>query len=37
MADLVNAQRLAVALAARKGLDPDAPRHLTRSIILADR
>jgi fructoselysine-6-P-deglycase FrlB-like protein len=37
MADLVNAQRLAVALAERKGLDPDAPRHLTRSIILADR
>jgi len=36
MADLVSAQRLAVALAARKGLDPDSPRHLTRSIILAD-
>ena len=36
MADLVNAQRLAVALAERKGLDPDSPRHLTRSIILAD-
>ena len=36
MADLVNAQRLAVVLAERKGLDPDSPRHLTRSIILAD-
>jgi fructoselysine-6-P-deglycase FrlB-like protein len=36
MADLVSAQRLAVALAGRKGLDPDSPRHLTRSIILAD-
>jgi fructoselysine-6-P-deglycase FrlB-like protein len=37
MADLVRAQRLAVALAERKALDPDAPRRLTRSIILADR
>ena len=37
MADLVSAQRLAVAVAERKGLDPDAPRHLTRSIVLADR
>ena len=36
MADLVNAQRVAVAIAERKGLDPDTPRHLTRSIILAD-
>ena len=36
MADLVNAQRLAVVLAERKGLDPDSPRHLTRSIVLAD-
>jgi fructoselysine-6-P-deglycase FrlB-like protein len=31
---LVRLQRLAVANAERKGLDPDAPRHLTRSIIL---
>lgn len=36
MASLVGAQRLAVALAERKGLDPDAPRNLTRSIVLAD-
>lgn len=34
MAELVRAQRLAVALSLHKGLDPDAPRHLTRSIIL---
>lgn len=31
---LVRLQRLAVANAEAKGLDPDAPRHLTRSIIL---
>lgn len=36
MAHLVSAQRLAVAIAERKGLDPDAPRNLTRSIVLAD-
>lgn len=34
MAQLVRAQRLAVAVAERKGLDPDAPRNLTRSIVL---
>ncbi|SIR72153.1 SIS domain-containing protein [Micromonospora avicenniae] len=34
MADLVLAQRLAVGLATRRGLDPDEPRHLTRSVIL---
>ncbi|MFE9654405.1 SIS domain-containing protein [Micromonospora sp. NPDC006431] len=34
MAELILAQRLAVALARRRGLDPDAPRHLTRSVIL---
>ena len=34
MASLVAAQRLAVAIAARRGLDPDNPRHLTRSVIL---
>ncbi|MEU8338537.1 SIS domain-containing protein [Micromonospora tulbaghiae] len=35
MADLILAQRFAVALAASRGLDPDAPRHLTRSVVLA--
>jgi fructoselysine-6-P-deglycase FrlB-like protein len=35
MAALVVAQRTAVALALRRGLDPDQPRHLTRSVILA--
>jgi fructoselysine-6-P-deglycase FrlB-like protein len=34
MAQLVVAQRLAVAIAARRGLDPDRPRHLSRSVIL---
>lgn len=34
MADLVLAQRFAIALAAYRGLDPDAPRHLTRSVVL---
>ena len=34
MAHLVLAQRLAVARAAARGLDPDAPRTLTRSVIL---
>ncbi|MEU4680070.1 sugar isomerase [Micromonospora sp. NPDC023737] len=34
MAELVLAQRLAVGLATRRGLDPDEPRHLTRSVIL---
>ncbi|GIG58646.1 hypothetical protein Lfu02_30180 [Longispora fulva] len=34
LADLVVAQRVAVALAAHRGLDPDQPRHLTRSVIL---
>ncbi|MFK4106575.1 SIS domain-containing protein [Streptomyces sp. NPDC019531] len=35
LAELVRAQRLAVAVAAARGLDPDQPRHLTRSVILA--
>ncbi|MEV7242321.1 sugar isomerase [Streptomyces sp. NPDC093248] len=35
LAELVRVQRLAVAVAARRGLDPDLPRHLTRSVILA--
>ncbi|WP_105972607.1 SIS domain-containing protein [Streptomyces geranii] len=34
LAELVRAQRLAVAVAATRGLDPDRPRHLTRSVIL---
>ncbi|MHA5048147.1 SIS domain-containing protein [Streptomyces sp. SD15] len=34
LAELVRAQRLAVAVAASRGLDPDRPRHLTRSVIL---
>ena len=32
---LIGAQRLAVALAARKGINPDHPRSLSRSVILA--
>jgi fructoselysine-6-P-deglycase FrlB-like protein len=35
MAELVLAQRLSVALAAAKGLDPDRPRNLSRSVILS--
>jgi fructoselysine-6-P-deglycase FrlB-like protein len=35
MAHLTSAQRVAVALAERKGLDPDTPRGLTRSIVLS--
>lgn len=34
MADLVRAQRVAVARAEAFGLDPDQPRHLARSVIL---
>ena len=33
-AELVRAQRLAVALATARGLNPDEPRNLTRSVIL---
>ncbi|GAB3965369.1 SIS domain-containing protein [Actinoallomurus acanthiterrae] len=33
-ASLIAVQRLAVALGTSRGLDPDAPRHLTRSVIL---
>jgi fructoselysine-6-P-deglycase FrlB-like protein len=36
LASLVNAQRTAVALAQARGLDPDRPRNLARSVILAD-
>ncbi|MER7458987.1 sugar isomerase [Micromonospora sp. NPDC126480] len=35
MADLILAQRFAVTLATSRGLDPDAPRHLSRSVVLA--
>jgi fructoselysine-6-P-deglycase FrlB-like protein len=35
-AHLVLAQRIAVARARQLGLDPDQPRHLTRSVILDD-
>jgi glucosamine--fructose-6-phosphate aminotransferase (isomerizing) len=34
LVELVLAQRLAADLAALRGLDPDAPRHLTRSVVL---
>jgi fructoselysine-6-P-deglycase FrlB-like protein len=34
MAELVRIQRMAVAIAEAKGLDPDRPRHLTRSVVL---
>ncbi|ALO13183.1 Glucosamine-6-phosphate deaminase [Streptomyces venezuelae] len=36
LADLIRAQRLAVAVAEAQGLNPDAPRNLTRSVVLAD-
>ncbi|MFB8776763.1 SIS domain-containing protein [Streptomyces broussonetiae] len=36
LAGLVRAQRLALAVAAARGLDPDRPRHLTRSVVLRD-
>ncbi len=35
MAELVVIQRAAVALAEHRGLDPDRPRHLTRSVVLS--
>jgi fructoselysine-6-P-deglycase FrlB-like protein len=35
MAELVLAQRFAVSIAEAKGLDPDRPRHLTRSVVLS--
>jgi fructoselysine-6-P-deglycase FrlB-like protein len=34
MAELISIQRAAVALAESRGLDPDQPRHLTRSVML---
>jgi CRISPR-associated protein Cas5a/b/c len=30
----VTIQRMAVALAEARGLDPDRPAHLTRSVVL---
>jgi CRISPR-associated protein Cas5a/b/c len=36
LALLVRAQRIAVAIAEAKGLDPDTPRALTRAVILDD-
>lgn len=36
VADLVRAQLLAVRRALTQGLDPDRPRHLTRSVVLTD-
>lgn len=35
MADLVRVQRLAVEAARARGMDPDRPRHLTRSVVLS--
>ncbi|WP_037908302.1 SIS domain-containing protein [Actinacidiphila yeochonensis] len=32
--DLIRVQRLAAAVAELRGLDPDRPRHLTRSVVL---
>ncbi|WP_410556492.1 SIS domain-containing protein [Actinomadura fulvescens] len=34
LADLIRVQRLAVEIARNRGLDPDTPRNLTRSVIL---
>jgi len=33
--DLIRVQRFAAALAAARGLDPDRPRNLTRSVVLS--
>jgi len=35
MAHLIRAQRTAVAIAKKRGLNPDQPRNLTRSVILS--
>jgi CRISPR-associated protein Cas5a/b/c len=35
MAELILVQRTAVALADARGLDPDRPRNLTRSVVLS--
>jgi glutamine---fructose-6-phosphate transaminase (isomerizing) len=34
LASVVLAHRLAIALAEARGLDPDTPRNLTRSVVL---
>ena len=34
MAELILIQRTAVSLAQSRGLDPDRPRNLTRSVVL---
>ena len=34
MAELIFIQRMAVGLAEARGLDPDHPKHLTRSVVL---
>jgi fructoselysine-6-P-deglycase FrlB-like protein len=34
MAELVVAQRVAVAQAVARGLDPDRPRNLSRAVVL---
>jgi glucosamine 6-phosphate synthetase-like amidotransferase/phosphosugar isomerase protein len=36
VADLVRAQLLAVRRAVERRLDPDRPRHLSRSVVLAE-
>ena len=36
-AELVLIQRVAVATAQARGLDPDRPRYLTRSVLLTGR
>ncbi|MEU9357942.1 sugar isomerase [Streptomyces sp. NPDC048301] len=36
LADLVRVQRLAIARAQAAGIDPDSPRHLTRSVVLTE-
>ncbi|MDX6326426.1 MAG: hypothetical protein QOK15_2780 [Nocardioidaceae bacterium] len=36
LVQLVMAQRVALALAEHRGLDPDHPRHLERSVILSE-
>jgi fructoselysine-6-P-deglycase FrlB-like protein len=35
MAELILVQRTAVAMAEAAGLDPDHPRHLSRSVVLS--
>ena len=35
LAELVLAQRVALELSRLRGLDPDVPRHLSRSVVLA--